>query len=113
MLHINGNEIKLTRGDSAYLKIPIINKLPDGSEEEYELSATDKLTMTMRKGYDGEVCFRKTIEGGNTFRIAPEDTKHCEFGKYKYDVQLVTEFGDVYTVIEPACFQVLAEVTCD
>ena len=111
MLYINGTEIKLTRGDSAYLQIPIINKKADGSTEAYELAADDKLTITMAKSYEDTPVFQQTITGSNTFHIRPEDTRECEFGKYKYDVQLVTASGDVYTVIEPALFQVLPEVT--
>jgi hypothetical protein len=113
MLYIEGNDIKLTRGDSAYLHIPIENRLPDGSTTPYELAEGDVLVMTMRLNYDSEICFQKTVKGVNTFHIVPDDTKDCKFGKYKYDVQLTTTDGDVYTVIEPACFQVLPEVTCD
>lgn len=113
MLYIDGTDIKLTRGDSAYLQIPIENRQPDGSSAEYQMAEGDKLTMTMRKGLDAEICFQKTIVGANTFHILPTDTKGCEFGKYKYDVQLTTASGDVYTIIEPSCFQVLTEVTCD
>lgn len=113
MLYINGTEIKLTRGDSAYLQIPIENKMADGSTVAYELEAGDKLTMTMAKSYEEEPCFQKTIEGINTFHILPADTKQCEFGKYMYDIQLTTANGDVFTVIEPSVFQVLPEVTCD
>ncbi len=111
MLYINGTEIKLTRGDSAYLQIPIVNQKPDGSTEEYVLAEGDKLTMTMAKSYEDTPCFQKTITNDNTFHIKPEDTCNCEFGKYKYDVQLTTASGDVFTVVEPSCFQVLAEVT--
>lgn len=111
MLYIEGTDIKLTRGDTAYLQVPLINMLPDGSASEYEIAPEDTLTMTMRAKYDTEVCFQKTIKGINTFHIVPEDTAGCSFGKYKYDVQLTTANGDVYTVIEPACFQVLPEVT--
>lgn len=113
MLHIDGFDIKLTRGDTAFLQVPITNKLPDGSAVEYELAEGDTLTMTVRKTLDADICFQKIIKGENTFHIQPSDTCSCEFGKYKYDVQLNTAAGDVYTVIEPACFQILAEVTCD
>lgn len=113
MLYIENNDIKLTRGDTAYLQVPIENRLPDGRTVPYELAADDVLVMTMRLNYDSEVCFQKSIRGVNTFHILPEDTKNCKFGKYKYDVQLTTAEGDVYTIIEPACFQVLPEVTCD
>lgn len=113
MLYVDGNNIKLTRGDTAYLQVPIENKLPDGSTVPYELAANDTLTMTMRATYDSEVCFQKVLKGSNTFHILPEDTCGCKFGKYKYDVQLTMANGDVFTVVEPTCFQVLPEVTCE
>ena len=113
MLYINGTEIKLTRGDSAYLQIPIVNKKPDDTTEEYVISEGDTLVMTMAKSCDDPPCFQKTLVGSNTFHILPEDTRSCEFGKYKYDVQLTTAGGDVFTVIEPSLFQVLQEVTRD
>lgn len=113
MLYIEGTDIKLTRGDTAYLHVPIENRLPDGNTVPYELAEGDTLTMTMRLNYDSEVCFQKVVRGTNTFHIVPEDTRRCRFAKYKYDVQLTTASGDVYTVIEPSCFQVLPEVTGD
>ena len=112
MLYIEGTDIRLTRGDTAYLQVPIQNILPDGTVAEYALANDDELTMTVRAKYDSEVCFQKVLRGVNTFHIVPEDTNGCAFGKYKYDVQLTMANGDVYTVIEPSCFQVLPEVTC-
>ena len=112
MLYIDGTDIKLTRGDTAYLQVPLVNKLPDGTSQEYTMEAGDTLTMTMRAKYDSEICFQKIAKGTNTFHIVPEDTASCNFSKYKYDVQLTMANGDVYTVIEPACFQILPEVTC-
>ena len=40
----------------------------------------------------------------------PADTHELDFGKYVYDVELTTG-TDVYTVIEPSCFEVMKEVT--
>ena len=113
MLYIDGNDIRLTRGDTAYITVPIVNRLSDGSTTPYELAEGDKLVMTMSSNYGADICFQKTVVGANTFHILPEDTRGCKFAKYKYDVQLTTASGDVFTVIEPACFQVLPEVTCD
>ena len=111
MLYIDGTDIKLTRGDTAYLQVPIVNKMPDGSTAPYEMAEGDTLTMTMRARYDSEVCFQKVVKGDNTFKILPEDTYPFSFGKYKYDIQLTKANGDVFPVIEPSCFQVLPEVT--
>lgn len=47
---------------------------------------------------------------GNTARLSA-DTHALEFGKYVYDVQIITEASDVYTVIGPCTFEILKEVT--
>lgn len=108
MLYINGTDIKLTRGDTAYLHIPL--KTPSG---EYEMSTTDTLTFTMKKNVrETEHLIQKIVQGTNAFHIEPTDTSSMAFGKYVYDVQLETEDGDVYTVIPPSAFELLTEVTC-
>ena len=40
-----------------------------------------------------------------------EDTKAMAFGKYVYDIQLTMADGDVYTIVPPATFDLLKEVT--
>jgi hypothetical protein len=113
MLYIKDNgEIHLTRGDSAYIEVPIVNKLADGTTEPYEVAVDDTLALSVKSSTDDTVyCFQKEVVGTNLFHIEPADTCECAFGKYKYDVQLTTAAGDVYTVIEPTCFKILPEVT--
>ena len=113
MLYVDGNIIKLTRGDTAFLEVPIMAKLDDGTEKPYELAQDDQLTLSIKRTVkDVEPSVQKVCVGTNLFHICPEDTSACEFGKYLYDVQLKTAAGDVYTVIEPSPFQILQEVTC-
>lgn len=108
MLYINGSDIRLTRGDTAYLQVPIYN-----GDTEYELQENDILVFTLKRAISNRCeVFQKRLEGTNIFHILPEDTARCDFGTYRYDVQLTTAQGDVYTVIEPACFELLPEVTC-
>ena len=116
MLYINGTEVQLTRGDTAYLKIPLRLKLYDDNGEPYyepyEMKPEDTLTLTVKKSTkDTVVCFQKETKGSNVFHIKPEDTCDCEFNKYTYDVEIHTN-GDTFTVIEPSCFKILPEVTC-
>lgn len=110
MLHIdNDGTIQLTRGDTARLTVGITN---DTDGNEYALESGDELTLTVKKNAtDKEPLFQKVLTGTNTFHIEPKDTAQAEFGKYKYDVQLTTASGDVYTVIEPTTFSILQEVT--
>ena len=109
ILYIEGNTIKLTRGDTAYLSVPITN-ITLG--ERYEIAENDILEFTVKKyASDGPSLIYKKIIGRNTFHIYPEDTKDLPFGKYEYDIQLTTAKGDVYTVIDVSAFEVLKEVT--
>ena len=109
MLNISGNNIKLTRGDTAYLSVPIT--MANG--EPYEMQSTDTLTLSVKKWLtDTEYKFQKTSIGTNTFHIEPSDTKNLEFRKYVYDIQLQTAEGDVFTVIPTSEFEILTEVTC-
>lgn len=102
-------EIKLTRGDTARLTVTLTTE----EGKAYEVQATDTLTLSVKKAVtDTEYVLQKVIEGSNTFHIEPKDTAGLSFGKYKYDVQLTTGGGDVYTVITPATFEIQSEVSC-
>lgn len=110
MLYVNDdNSIRLTRGDTARILVPITNDLTGTT---YELTDSDKLTLTIKKKEtDSQPLVQKVLTGSNSFHILPSDTKDLSFGKYVYDVELTTEAGDVYTVIEPTTFELLKEVT--
>lgn len=109
MLIVNSdNSIELTRGDTARLAVTLAQE--DG--KAYEVQPGDILTLSLKKSVnDTKIAMQKTITGGNVFYIQPEDTEGLEFAKYKYDVQLTTEAGEVYTVITPSVFAITAEVT--
>ena len=109
MLYIDDKTIKLTRGDTARLTVPIINLANNG---EYTMESGDILYFTVKKtAKDSDFLFQKSVTGSNSIHIRPEDTAVLSFGKYKYDVQLTTATGDVYTVIEPSTFEVMEEIT--
>lgn len=109
MLYIDDKTIKLTRGDTARLTVPIINLANNG---EYTMESGDILYFTVKKNAkDSDFLFQKSVTGSNSIHIRPEDTAALSFGKYKYDVQLTTATGDVYTVIEPSTFEVMEEIT--
>lgn len=110
MLYVNKDgTIQLTRGDTARLSVSITN---DITNESYSMSEKDVLTLTVKRTVkDKDVIFQKKVVGSTSFHIEPIDTSGVAFGKYKYDVQLNKENGDVYTIIEPSCFEILPEVT--
>lgn len=110
MLYIKDDgTIRLTRGDTARLTIPIINS---ASNDEYVMQSGDVLFFTVKKSAkDTNYLFQKESAGTNAIHIKPEDTDNLSFGKYKYDVQLTTVYGDVYTIIEPSVFEIMEEIT--
>lgn len=110
MLRIESDKtIKLTRGDTAYLTVDLTN----GQGIPYELKPDDILTFSVKRQpkTDVDCLIQKTITGENSFHLEPLDTKNLSFGKYKYDIQLTTSSGDVFTVIEPSTFEIMEEVT--
>ena len=111
MLYIDAktNKIRLTHGDTAYLTINIID---DTTGEEYEMTDDDTLTMTVKKSLrDVQPAIQKINHGDNVFHILPSDTSDLSVSEYKYDVQLTTHDGDIYTIIEPSIFEIMPEVT--
>lgn len=103
----NKGEIKLTRGDTAYLTVSVKNK--DG--EPYTVKTDDVLTLTVKGDYaDEEALIEKKITGTATFHIRPEDTKDLAFGTYVYDVQITMTNGDNFTVIADKKFKITNEV---
>lgn len=109
MLIVNSdNSIELTRGDTARLAVTLTQE--DGTE--YTIQPGDSLTLSLKKSVkDAIVVLQKVITGETTFCIQPKDTAGLDFAKYKYDVQLTTAAGEVYTVIAPNTFKIAAEVT--
>lgn len=111
MLTIQGNTIHLTRGDTAYIEVPIELVL-SGEREPYTIQEDDILYFTVRKHeYSEDWLIRKKVVGTNIFHIEPIDTKSMKFDKYLYDVELNTSNGDVFTVIEASYFFVDIEVS--
>jgi hypothetical protein len=101
-------EIKLTRGDSAEVKIDVSYE----NGEKYVVKQGDKLVLTVKKKTsDKNALIEKAFGENGTVKIEPEDTKGFNFGVYKYDVELTTKNGDVYTVVEPNDFHICEEVT--
>lgn len=104
------NSIALTRGDTAYLDISIIN---DVTKEPYALAADDTLTLSVKRTIkDDAPCLQKAVTGTNSFKITHADTCQLSFGMYQYDVELNTADGDTFTVVGPASLELLKEVTC-
>lgn len=103
MLKVIGNNIYLTRGDTAQLKLSI----EGGVQEEF-----DECILTIKKSTEDETAILQIkLDADSHFYLSPEDTRNLEYGTYFYDVQLSTTTGDVFTVIIPHKFNIMEEVT--
>lgn len=106
MLKTIGTNIELTRGDTAELSLDV--KKNDGTAYDF---SSDTVVFTVKTNtVTSEIMFQKTFSSGE-IKINPEDTSNMKYGTYKYDVQITTAGGDVYTVIPPSDFIVAQEVT--
>lgn len=110
MLYIgNDGSIRLTRGDTARLSVSIMD---DTTGLPYAIKESDEVRLTVKKSVkDSSSCFQKVLVGSSDFYIRPSDTNNLSFGKYVYDVEVTTDGGDVFTVIEPSSFEIMQEVT--
>lgn len=120
MFSIVGLAIYLTRGDTAIIPF----RLTDTCGNTYIPSDKDVIEFTVKKDVaDTEPTIQKRMvvtkipePTGNTLvqistKLLPEDTKNLDVGYYKYDVQVTTQFGDVFTVITPHTFRLTEEVS--
>lgn len=106
---LNDNTIQLTRGDTASITVDIFDEV---AYAQYSMASDDTLTLSVKKSVnDRKYYFQKIVTGNNKIVIEPDDTKNLGFGAYVYDVQLNKSNGSVSTVIEPATFELLTEVT--
>lgn len=107
MLTCQNNTIVLTRGDSAVLKLTVV----DGEGQPYEIADNDTVIFTIKKHTtDKEAVLKKTLTDGQII-INPQDTENLEYGQYVYDVELTQGSGFVATVIPPTRFVVAEEVS--
>lgn len=108
MITIENNEINITKGDTAYIKATIVYN----NGNNYKLKEGDSLTLSVKKyADDTEYAFQKNIINTDIITIEPEDTINLSPGRYVYDVQLNTNFGEIFTIIPNCYFYVMEGVT--
>ncbi len=94
------NSIKISRGDTANLRINIGG---------YTLKATDIVYFAVKKNSSGIPLLEKNYTEKTTDYIditfTPADTNKLDFGKYFYDIRLKTS-SDIMTLCPPTSFEV-------
>ncbi|MBQ9621207.1 MAG: hypothetical protein IJR41_04650 [Atopobiaceae bacterium] len=82
----------------------------DGTQ--YEREEGDQLVLTVKRDANTEeALIQLSADADCTFYFTPSATDGMDYGTYKYDIQLTTAQGEVYTVIPVSTFVVMEEVT--
>lgn len=113
-MRIQGTNIYLTRGDTAYFTLIVV----DQDDQPIEITGGDKVVFTVKTSvYTKNVIFQipgtpsPGEENKVEFEVKPAHTQELDYGRYFYDIQLTRENGDVFTIVTPSVFFVGDEVT--
>lgn len=118
MLKITKDKIYLTRGDTAFIELNLLNQdgtqyIPNPEDKVYfrlKSSITAKVIL-LEKELRFEYSEEDTSVWVNTIlEFEEDDTKDLKFTTYKYEIEVVTVQGYHFTVIEGADFVVGPEL---
>ena len=109
MYTIDRNNITLTRGDSLYAVVGMIDK---STGEAYTPQEGDVIRFGMKKSVRESTCIIEKIIPHDTLmlHIAPNDTSGLPVGNYVYDIELTYANGDRDTFINKMAFNIVEEV---
>ncbi len=97
MFSVKDNNISLTRGDTLFLTVDLVDS--DGDPYVPQDGDTIRLAMKRRMNSSDLVLLKDIPTDTLTFEIKPEDTKELKYGTYHYDIELTDADGHVATVI--------------
>lgn len=109
---VDGNNIKMIRGDSETISISFVGK--DGKPMSF--SEEDIMYFTVKRSVNTKrIAIQKIIRdfpnGELRIDIEPSDTSDLAYGDYVYDIQFNKHDGTVKTIIPPSAFVIGGEVT--
>lgn len=120
MYSIDGQKIKLTRGDTLILNVKIYTKTEEGEKQEYTPVEGDSVRFALKRNKmnskrteyaDSEPLIKKDIPTDTMIlRLDTEDTASLPFGDYVYDIQITFFDGTVDTFIDQQPFIITPEV---
>lgn len=109
------NDIIMVRGDTLQLSISSI-KTQEG--EAYVLTDTDIVYLDVKKhAYDDTPIFTKSVTAADysgsilPITIYPADTVNLVVGDYCFDVRLVIDDDNIYTIIPMTKLKIVQNVT--
>lgn len=94
--------MRIRRGDDKLIKFRRVD-----SDGEILTSAAKEVYFTVKDRPDGKLIFQKSLGKGITFDpetyyytvdIDPADTENIPFGRYGFDIEVVTENDLVHTI---------------
>ena len=108
MLKVTGDKVYLTRGDTGFLKLSILDDVGD----TFTPSEGDKVIFRLKKTTTSERLLIEKEVNLDTMVLSfdEDDTKHMSFGIYRYEIEVVTNLGQHFTVIENSEFEIGAEL---
>lgn len=113
MLTIQKTNIRLTRGDTAYITIQLFND----KAQPYTIEEGDVVRCQIRtKPNTGKLITSGQIiygETGVVWHLKPEDTAGLQVTTYYWDGQLERANGDIFTFVPCSEFAIMKEVTYD
>ena len=106
-MKIRGTSISMIRGDSESQTVRC-TQIP--------FESGDTIYLTIREDAESPIVIQKIVtefgeKGEAVIGIDPADTADLAFGDYVYDVQLTQAVGAVITLVPPARFRIMEEVT--
>lgn len=107
MFDIIDNKIYLSRGDSATIGVDIV----DDEGEPYTPLLGESVVFTLKRTPSQcKQLIVKEFASENdelTVTLTQDDTSVLAFGVYYYDVALIDDEGNVYTIIQPTEFEIM------
>lgn len=97
MFKIERQNIEMIQGDSCEF---------DVSVSDYSIEEGDKIVFSV-----GDVIEKEIDASQKSIILLPSDTRDLTPGVYRYDVEFRRHDGEIYTIIGPHLFIILADVT--
>lgn len=97
MFRINNQNIEMIQGDSCEF---------DVSVSDYPIEEGDKIVFSV-----GDLIKKEINASDKSVVLNPSDTRDLTPGVYRYDVEFRRHDGEIYTIIDPHLFVILADIT--
>lgn len=112
MLKIDGKNITLTRGDTAYIRFRPKIRVSGSPVTDYTLVSGDAVIFRLKKedSVFEKACNIDLEKNTAILNIVPEDTIDLKYKFYEYEVELITHYQEHFTFVADALFKVGREV---